>query len=616
MNSKNFKWFVLLTVSVIIAACAKVSAPTGGTRDRFPPEVVESIPVNGQTNFHGKRLEIKFNEYVTLDNINDKFMVSPPMKQKPRVYTRGKSVRVDYTDELRDSTTYTFYFMDAIKDLNEGNVLNGYKLAFSTGQVIDSLSVTGNVYTALDLEVPEGTSVLLFSNFDDTAVVKTIPDYLARVDQTGYFRIDNVRPGKYRLFALKDEDNSKNYNRVEEPFAFLDSIISVTPEKNYILPVKDTVKTLPQVKKAPVKTTPPIKTYKTNKSSGSDETEIPLKTGDYKLILFQGPKTARYLASTERPQLLQGRLLTYILSVPPDTMHFSFRIDSVPDSKFFIEKSRNRDTINVWITDSLVSSRKTLSSIVEYPFTDSLGKDIYKTDTVKMLYVAPRTPRGGQKRQKLEVTSNISGGTMKPGQKIIFTAATPLRDPDTSRIRLYEIAEKQRTTVPYTFRRDTVYSEKLTLDSRFIEGRQYLLITDSAAFRNIYNVVSDSAGTRFTVRERASYSSINLTLNNCGTCVVQLLDQADKVLASEKPGSSGKLVFSLLEKGTFRIRAFNDLNGDGKWTTGDYFKKRQPEPAAYYKEVDLPEGWVADEHWDLMQWNFKNQKLRKKSNQR
>jgi hypothetical protein len=129
-------------------------------------------------------------------------------------------------------------------------------------------------------------------------------------------------------------------------------------------------------------------------------------------------------------------------------------------------------------------------------------------------------------------------------------------------------------------------------------------------------VVSDSAGTRFTVRERASYSSINLTLNNCGTCVVQLLDQADKVLASENPGSSGKLVFSLLEKGTFRIRAFNDLNGDGKWTTGDYFKKRQPEPAAYYKEVDLPEGWVADEHWDLMQWNFKNQKLRKKSNQR
>lgn len=614
MSSKSCKWFFTLAGAVIIASCAKVSAPTGGMRDRVPPEVVESTPVNGETNFRGKRVEIKFDEYVSLDNINDKFMVSPPMKQKPRVYTRGKSVRVDYTDKLRDSTTYTFYFMDAIKDLNEGNVLNGYKLAFSTGPVIDSLSVTGNVYTALNLEVPEKTSVLLFSNFDDTAVVKTIPDYLSRVDQTGYFRIDNVRPGKYRLFALKDEDNSKNYNRVEEPFAFLDSTISVTPEKNYIPPEKDTVKIRPQLKKAPVKTTPPIKTFKTSTSTQKDTSAIPVKTGDYKLILFQGPKTARYLAGTARPPNFQGSLLTYFLSLPPDTMHFSFRIDSVADNKFFIEKTRNRDTINVWLTDSTIYSRKTLNTIIEYPFTDSLGKDIYKTDTVKMLYVAPRALRGGKKRQKLETTNNIAAGSLKPGQRIVFNATTPLKDPDTSKIRLYEIAEKQRTQVPYIILHDTIVSEKLTLDSRFVEGRQYLLITDSAAFSNIYNVVSDSAGMRFTVRERASYSSLIINLRNCGgNCIVQLLDKSEKVLAWKRPDNNGKIVFSLLEKGTYRLRAFNDLNGDGKWTTGDYFRKRQPEPSIYYDEIELPEGWEATQEWNINQWNYKNQRLRQQN---
>ena len=208
---------------------------------RTPPVVLETIPEYGAKNFRGKSISITFDEYVALDNINDKFMVSPPMKKKPRVFIRGKSVIAEFEENLRDSTTYTFYFQDAIKDLNEGNVIEDYQFVLSTGSVIDSLSVTGNVYNAFNLEVPEKTMVLLYRELADSFVVKHLPDYISRVDLKGYFRINNVKTGTYRLYALKDGDNSKNYNLPEEEFAFMNSPVEITPEKNFIPVVKDTV---------------------------------------------------------------------------------------------------------------------------------------------------------------------------------------------------------------------------------------------------------------------------------------------------------------------------------------------------------------------------------------
>ncbi len=244
-----FRFSQIALILLIVSACAKMSTPSGGKRDKTPPVMIESIPAQGTINFKGKKLVFTFNEYVTLDNINDKLLVSPPMKKKPRVVLKGKSVVTEILEPLRDSTTYSFYYQDAIKDLNEGNKIDNFQFVLSTGPVIDSLSVTGNVYNALDLEVPEKTMVLLYKDLADSAVEKLIPDYISRVDPTGYFRINNVHPGTYRLYALKDADNSLNYNLSDEEFAFMNSPIEVTPEKNYMPFVKDTIAEVKKEKK-------------------------------------------------------------------------------------------------------------------------------------------------------------------------------------------------------------------------------------------------------------------------------------------------------------------------------------------------------------------------------
>src|SRR5450759_2372713 len=462
------RFFLLSTLFILISACAKISAPSGGHRDKLPPVVIKSIPGNGAKNFRGKSLAITFNEYVVLDNINEKFMVSPPMKKKPRVFTKGKSVNVEYDDELKDSTTYTFYFQDAIRDLNEGNIFENYQFVFSTGPEIDSLSVTGNVYNSFNLEVPEKTLVLLYRELADSAVIKHLPDYISRVDQNGYFRIDNVRSGKYRLYALKDVDNSKNYNLNDEEFAFMDSAIVVTPEKNFIPVVKDTSTLKKVLTKAPepkptTKTAPALKPSTATAPAPVPE---PVK-GEYQLLLFTALKKNHYLTGSSRGLKYQ---MIYTLSLPPDSMKFEFSIPGSGNDKYFIEKSKNSDTLKIWLTDSTLYSQQQITTLVKYPFTDTVGTLGYKEDTIRMRFVTPRAPRVAKvKKPVFTVDANISTGALKPGQKIVLKSQTPFNQPDTSLIRLYEIIDTNRIKIPYSLIKDSTNSCKYILTAKLLQ---------------------------------------------------------------------------------------------------------------------------------------------------
>jgi hypothetical protein len=594
----RFKIFSGLSAVIIVVclavSCAKVSAPTGGPREYNPPVVVKSIPVAGATNFRGKRIEITFDEYVALDNINEKFMVSPPMKKKPMPYLRGKSLFIDFEEGLKDNTTYTFYFQDAIRDLNEANILDNYQFVFSTGPVLDSLSVTGNVYNSLSLEVPEKALVMMFRNLTDSVVRKYLPDYISAIDQNGYFRISNVKAGTYRLYALVDDDNSKNYNLPDESFAFLDSLLSVSPEKNYIHPVKDTV-TVKAEKKGPVK-----------------KAELPVLTGEYQLLLFTGERREHYLSSSSRE--LKYKLI-YTLSLPPDTMKLSFSIpDAVPGS-FYIENSRNRDTMKVWITDSTLYSSPQITTMLRFPFTDSLGITGYKLDTIPLRFAAPRATRAARvKRPVFAYESNLRSGDLKPGEGIWFNSATPFNTPDTSRIRFYELVDSKKVKLPYSFQKEPLNSCRYYLKANLMQGKKYLFIADSASFSNIYNEYSDSVGIRFSVRDPESYNKLSLDVSNYqGSRIVQLLTKDEKPVGQLKAEKDSKLTFNLLEPGSYRARIIYDLNGDGKWTTGDFSKKRQPEPVSYYyQEIELKTGWNADNLWDVKIKNSKDQKLRTK----
>jgi hypothetical protein len=605
MESKILPGFIkFAALFVLITGCAKISSPTGGPRDKLPPVVIKSVPVNKSVNYRNQSIVITFDEYVVLDNINDKFMVSPPMKKKPRVFIRGKNVNVEFDDKLKDSTTYTFYFQDAIRDLNEGNILENYQFVFSTGAVIDSLSVTGNVYNAFNLEAPESTLALLYRELADSAVVKHLPDYITKVNPDGYFRIDNVRAGTYKLYALKDADNSKNYNLNSEEFAFMNDSVVISTGKNYIPVVKDT-STIKKIVAKALKTAP---------LKGKVKVPEPVTlTGEYPLILFAAQKKAHYLTSSNRSQKYQ---MIYTLSLPPDSMKFDFLIPGSGEDKYLLERSRNNDTLKVWLTDSLLYSQPQISTIVTFPFTDTLGILGYKKDTIMMRFLAPRAPRVARvKKPAFTFDSNIKSGSLKPGQPIYFTSQTPFRQPDTSRIRIYEVSDSSRKKITYSFFKDSTNLCRYFMKANIINGKKYLFIADWASFGNIYKENSDSIGLRFSEKDPQSYSKLEMVIHNYeGDRIIQLLDKDEKLVREEHMKKDGAVLFPLLENGFYRVRVIYDLNGDGKWTTGDFDLKRQPEPVSYYhSEIEIKTGWdIVGQDWDISVKNFKDPKLREK----
>ena len=621
--------FICSALIFIICGCAKINAPSGGVRDRTPPVVLKSVPVNGARNFKGNKLDIEFDEYVTLDNITEKFMVSPPVKKKPRVFIKGKGVGVEFEDKLKDSTTYTFYFQDAIKDLNEGNVLQNYQFVLSTGPVIDSLSVTGNIYNADNLEVPEKTQVIMYRELADSAVVKHLPQYITRVDQTGYFRINNVRPGTYRLYGLKDGDNSKNYNSPDEDFAFMDSTVVITPEKNFVPPaqiVKDTTiikkgvtKEPETIKKGSAKRPQTVKKGvnkngvavkdSTNLKKSSSKVEEPVALiGEYRLFQFAAQKRAHYLASSRRDLKYQ---MIYILSLPPDTMKVEFSLTGTDSKAYFTEHSRNRDTLKVWLTDSSLYSQQQIKTLLKYPFTDSLGITGYKKDTIIMRYLT-RTTKGTKiKKTAFKFETNLSS-SLKPGESIILTSKTPFGQIDTSRIKVYEVVQATRQKVPFQLVKDSTNSCKLYLKTKLAEAKKYLFIADSASFSNIYKEHSDSIGINFSIKDPESYEKLTLDVRNYeGNRIIQLLDKSEKLIAERYMTKDGKAVFPLLDPGFYRARVIYDLNGDRKWTTGDFTTHLQPEPVSYYPtEIELRAGFELIQTWDIGVKNFKDPKLR------
>lgn len=230
---KKILYFFLLIllipkIVVLTSGCAQIMAPTGGPRDTLPPVLVSSTPKEPAINFAGNRINLYFDEYVQLQELQQNLLVSPTPKNNPYIDSKLRMVSIRLRDTLEPNTTYTINLGNSIRDINENNVLKDFRYVFSTGATIDSLNFSGKVQVAETGKVDSTLIVLLYKNLADSAVSKHKPKYIARLNGTGNFSFENLAPGQYKVYALKDGDGSRTYNSKTELFAFSDSSIQVT----------------------------------------------------------------------------------------------------------------------------------------------------------------------------------------------------------------------------------------------------------------------------------------------------------------------------------------------------------------------------------------------------
>lgn len=575
--------FPVFVIIVFTMACARQGSPSGGPRDTIPPVVIRTNPVNGTVRFSSKTITISFNEFVVLDKIQEKFMMSPPVSKKPEIAVRGKNIVISFAEELKPNTTYALYFQDAIRDLNESNILENYQYVLSTGDYIDSLSVSGIVYDAFTLEVPQTMLVMLHSNLSDTAPATLTPEYISMTGSDGRFTLRNLREGDYRLYALADMNSNKKYEAGNESFAFMDEAITINTS-NYHPPADQT--------------------------DIRDSLSIGLLRPDFTLFSSLSPPQKYYLASAARRQ---ARLLEYFMSMPLDTFNFSFSAAGLKSGDYIKIMNNRRDTIRIWLKDSIVYSNPVIETIVSYPQTSSDNSVGYVSDTISMRFVEPRLPRGITSRKSLGVRTNISK-EIAPQYTIKLIANVPLTAYNNKLISIFADGDSLNTPLPFTTLFDSLSYTELLITHNLPEGSSYSFRVLPGALRSIYGETNDTISARFKIRPSDSYGSLSLNIHGYeGNIVVQLLNTREELVREQALRAPANTIFRFIENGKYRLKVVYDADASGSWTPGRFTAGKQPESVSFFpKELEIKSNWYLDQDWDISIQNQKDESLRLK----
>lgn len=617
MERKNL--LLCLLALLLTAACASIGNPDGGRFDETPPRVVGSSPADGAVNVSKRKVQILFDEYIKLEKASEKVVISPPQIEPANVRADGKRVKVDFYDSLRANTTYTIDFSDAIEDNNEGNPMGQYTFSFSTGDVIDTMQVSGRVLNAADLEPIKGIMVGLYpadSIWNDT-LFRTRPFLrVSRTNGEGRFTIKGVKDGAYRVRALEDKDGDFVFSQKNERVAF-DTTVYVTgsfPDVRMDTVWRDSlwydsIRVVPYTHYTP---------------------------DDVLLLAFLEDGQERHLLKTVYPEPTN---FTFYFTAPSDSTP---RIKGLNfDERCLVaDASLKNDTVTFWVTDTaLIHRQDTLSMILSYMETDTLGQLVVTNDTLdlspKTTYAKIAAERSKQieawekdreRRQKkakkplpyeenpyertwLEAGFKPSG-SLAPNQNVRYLAKEPILEVDTTKIHFYVKKDTDWLPAPFLFMPEERSAKSYMLYAEWEPGQKYRFVMDTAAVVSVLEHESKSVRQEFHVRAVEEYGSIFIHVISPDTgVVVQLLSKNDKVEAQQRTDKDGNADFFFMKPGEYYMRCYVDANGNGQWDTGDYASGLQPERVYYFgKPLPLKAQWDLRQDWDVRAVDVARQK--------
>ena len=604
--------YISIILMSLLASCANPgSGPQGGPRDTIPPVVVKESPLSGTLHFAAKRIEVQFDEYIQLADIQKNVLISPPQQQPPEVKAIGKTLSVVFAEPLQDSTTYTIDFGAAICDYNEKTPLYDYVYAFSTGDVIDSMAISGWIYDAETLDPISGVLVGIHSNHADSAL-STIPfSRVTRSDEEGGFTIYNMRAGAYRLFALDDISRDYLY-QPGEALAYADSLVIPYIEQHEVQDTiwRDTLG-IDLATKDTLFTRQVDSVVSVMRNFFLPDTLV--------LWYFKEDKQRHYFKGVYREE---PHAFTLIFSAAQDTMPViralsPAQCDTVPyslamDSSWvdwkpysLLQINATNDTITYWLTDSLAIGQDSIYFEMTYLVSDSLYNLVPQTDTVLAVYRRPRmsekaweSQQRKKRERKLEIKSNASS-KFEIYDTIRLTAPFPLDSVKAEHIHLSHKVDTTFQPMAFTLLTSDSLLQMVRLVAQMEPAESYHLIIDSAALYDIYGKCNDSTGYTLKLKSLEDYSSLMVKMTHFDARArIQVLNEKDVVVRELSAKEEGTK-FEYLTPTTYYLRLYIDLNGDGKWTTGDWLSKRQPEPVYYYpSKLKLRANWDFEENFD------------------
>ena len=598
---------------IIGYSCASMGTPDGGPYDEMPPKFVRSTPSLRAVNVKNQKFELEFDEFIKLEKASEKVIISPPQLEQPEIKVVGKKVVGELFDTLKEATTYTIDFSDAIVDNNEGNPMGHFTYSFSTGASIDTMEVSGTVLNAEDLEPIKGIQVGLHKNLNDSALTTLPFDRVSRTDSRGHFIIRGVAPGKYRIYALMDGNQNYLFDSKTEMVAFSDSIIvpSMMPATRQDTLWKDTL------------------TIDTIKTVGYTR----FMPDDIILRAFKEENTRQYFSRSQRDK--ENHFI----------LKFSAKADALPtltglnfDSTdaFIVEPNEGNDSICYWIKDSLVYQMDTLALQMDYLYTDTLDQLVPKCDTIYLANKLTREQREklakkeAEEKEKERKKKEKKGETIEPekiaflkmdvdapsafdvNRNIALSFEEPVSRIDTSAIHLNVKVDTLWVETPFLFVADSLLPRKYEILAEWEPEKEYQLKIDSAAVVGLYGLHTNKVEQTLKVKKLDEYGTLLFNLEEApSTSVVELLDNGGKVLRQQRISPENTADFYYLAPNTkYYVRLFNDRNGNGKWDTGNVEQGLQPEEVYYFPKVwEMKANFEFEETWNIHATPVDKQKL-------
>lgn len=550
---------ILISIAFLtLYGCAKQGMPTGGPKDTEPPRILSASPANSTLNFNGDEFYIAFDEYVVLKDVENNILVSPPLKNKPEYRTKGKGVQVRLKDTLLENTTYLFQFKNAIADFNEGNLLPSLNYVFSTGSYIDSMTVSGRVTEALTHEpLEDAVSVWLMSLSDGEIFMTTWGDstasaptiaYTTRCDKDGTFRFNHIRPGTYNIFAIKDENKNQQLDP-GEGVAFLPQHVEAKNSKDSVVVGNKLL-------------------------SAADIDTV-------QLFLFTPKNDKQRITSSNFVAAGKIRITSMLPMTDPTILS--------GDEEVTWHLNKSRDTLTLW------TFRQKCDSI-QLIVSDLSGIQ----DTMRLRW-RPKKAGLNQLPQN-NIRLNYSKLPFFDTLAILFSTPLAALQSGDSIVTIMRLKDSSVTICSALLYYDFL---KAAIPYNFIQGEKYAVSIAKGRLKDLYNQDIDSLRAVVEVSRADDYGNLKMQLVDSGNSVespltVQLLDEKGKVLSERSAVVNDYVEFKNLKPAKYRIRAIVDDNGNGKWDTGDFAHRLQPERVLYFPKIlDIRANWDFDEKFEV-----------------
>lgn len=604
---------------LLLVACASIGTPDGGMYDEIPPSVVSCSPADRSVGNSNRKMQIRFDEYVKLENANEKVIVSPPQLEPANIRAVGKSVKITLYDSLQANTTYTIDFSDAIADNNEGNPMGHYTYSFSTGTEIDTMEVSGAVLNAENLEPIKGILVGLYpldSLFSDSILSHKPFSRVSRTNGSGRFCIKGVKPGKYRAFALEDKDGDFLFSQRSERLAFLEDTFTTSCKWDVRMDTVwsdsthfDSIRVVPYVHYFP---------------------------DDLVLTAFLEAGQDQHLLKLERPD---PDVIKFFFTAPADSLPV-IRGVNFDENCLVADASLHNDTVVYWITDTAFThSVDTMKFELSFLETDSLGvlrpyteyyeeaprvswQKIQKEKQKKIQeWLKDREKRMKKSKEPLPPEENPHtksfldlspkpSGSLDPNQNVRYSAKQPIASVDTTRMHLYIKQDTLWLPEPFLFLPDRDV-KSYTLYAEWEQKRQYRFTIDSAAVVGVMGDICRAIKNEFTVKSEDDYGSVfvHVIFPDTAQIMVQLLNRSDKCVSEVIAGPDGRADFFFVKPGDYYLRCYHDVNSNGEWNTGEYAIGKQPEHVYYFpKPIRVKAKWDIEQDWAPLEIPLLSQK--------